>query len=158
MSGRDVRLIGNDGSQLGVVPFKRACQIAQQNGLDLVAVAEQANPPVCKIMDFGKYIYEQKKKEKEQKKHQHAQKQKEIKFSASIDPHDYGIKIDHAIEFLKDGHKVKATMMFRGRELSHKEIGFDVMNKVVKDLAEYGTPEAPPKLIGKNIITNFNPK
>ncbi len=158
MAGRSVRLIGKDGAQLGVVPLKQACLLAFQSGLDLVSVAEQTEPPVCKIMDFGKFLYEQKKKEKEQKKHQHAQKLKEIKFSASIDPHDYSIKIGHATEFLKESHKVKASMMFRGREMSHKEIGFEVMNNVVKDLDAYGVPESPPKLIGKSIIINFNPK
>ena len=158
IGGRDVRLIGKDGSQLGVVPFKQACLLAKGDGLDLIAVAEQTDPPVCKIIDYGKYLYEQRKKEKDQKKHQHAQKHKEVRFSASIDPHDYSIKVDHAIEFLKKDYKVKVSMMFRGREMAHKEIGFEVMGKVLKALEPFGEAESPPKLIGRSIIMSFNSK
>lgn len=132
--------------------------MAKQGGLNLVMVAENSDPPVCKIVDFGKLIYEQKKKDKDQRRHQHAQKHKEIKFTPSIDPHDYQIKITHAIEFLEKNYKLKATMMFRGREMAHKELGFGVMERLVKDLAAHGVPEAPPKLIGRSIIINFSPE
>ncbi len=109
-------------------------------------------------MNFGKFIYEQRKKEKDQKKHQHSQKLKEIKFTPTIDQHDYMIKINHAVEFLKKEHKLKTSMMFRGREMSHKEIGFEIMNRVIKDLAEFGDPDSHPRMIGRSIILNFTPK
>jgi translation initiation factor IF-3 len=139
------------------VPFSKAFELAKNEGLDIVLVADNATPPVCRIMNFGKFLYEQRKKEKEQRKAQHTQKMKEVKFSANIDPHDYQIKLRHSVEFLEKGCKVKAVMMFKGRQLSHKEIGFDIMKKVVKDLENIGIPEAAPKLIGRSIILNFNP-
>ncbi|MFZ2657392.1 MAG: translation initiation factor IF-3 [Victivallales bacterium] len=152
-----MRLIGADGSQLGVMTFTRALELAKQGGLDLALVADNATPPVCRIVNFGKLIYEQKKKEKEQRKLQHAHKAKEIKFSCNIDPHDYSIKINHAIEFLQKSYNLKASMMFKGREMAHKELGFGIMQKVVKDLEGHGIAEAPPKLMGRSIIINFNP-
>jgi len=140
------------------VPFAKAIELSKLEGLDLALVAENADPPVCKIMNFGKYIYEQKKKEKEQKKHHHAQKVKELKFTASIDPHDYQTKLRHAIEFLKDGSKLRATMMFRGREMAHQELGMNIIKKLIKDLEEFAESESEPKLFGRNLIVNFNPK
>jgi len=131
--------------------------MADEAGLDLVIVAEKADPPVCRVMDFGKLQYEQKKSLRLQKKHTHVQKVKEVKFRINIDPHDYGIKIKHALDFLGEGDKVKATLMFRGREMAHKEIGFEVVNKVIEDIKEYGEAESTPKLLGRNIIVTFNP-
>lgn len=157
LAGRNIRLIGSEGNQLGIVPFQKGIDLAKQAGLNLVLVAGNAEPPVCKIIDFGKLIYEQKKKDKDQKRHQHAQKHKEVKFTSNIDPHDYQIKVSHTVEFLKKNYKVKATMIFRGREMAHKELGFDIMERLVKDVAGHGVPEAPPKLMGRNIIVSFSP-
>ena len=131
--------------------------MADEAGLDLVIVAEKAEPPVCRVMDFGKLQYEQKKSLRIQKKHTHVQKVKEVKFRINIDPHDYGFKIKHALDFLGEGDKVKATLMFRGREMAHKEIGFEVINKVIEDIKEHGEVESTPKLLGRNIIVTFNP-
>lgn len=152
-----MRLVGSDGEQVGIVKFEEAQKLAEEAGLDVVLVAENANPAVCRIMDFGKLVYEQKKKVKDQKKHQHAQKNKEIKFRVNIDPHDYQIKVNHAIEFFEKGYKVKVTLMFRGREMAHKEIGFEVIQKVIGDLEEYATPDSQPKLMGRNISVSFSP-
>jgi len=131
--------------------------MADDAGLDLVIVAEKTEPPVCRVMDFGKLQYEQKKSLRLQKKHTHVQKVKEVKFRINIDPHDYGFKIKHALEFLGEGDKVKATLMFRGREMAHKDIGFELINKVIEDIKEYGEAESTPKLLGRNIIVTFNP-
>src|SRR5262249_24271454 len=114
-------------------------------------------PPVCGIVDYGKFRYEQSKQEKEAKKHQHANKVKEIQLSPSIDPHDFGVKLNHAIEFLCEEMKVKVTLRFRGRELAHKEFGFQQVEKFVKDIAAYGHPDADPKLIGKGIVLMLSP-
>ncbi len=157
LRGRDVRLIGGKGEQHGVVPFAKAIEISKGEGLDLVLVADTANPPVCRVMNYGKFIYEQKKKEKDQRKAHHVQKVKEIKFSANINQHDYDTKLKHAVEFLEEGCKLKATMMFRGREMAHQELGFRIMRQLMKDLENVGVPEAEPRLLGRNIVLNFNP-
>lgn len=135
-----------------------ACQAAKNAGLDLVVVSETSVPPVCKIMDFGKLCYEQKKKLKDQKKNQQAQKVKEIKFRLHIDTHDYEVKIAHAIEFLQEGCKLKVTITFKGREMAHPEMGFELVQKITESLEGYGTVDAPAKLLGKNICMSFNPK
>lgn len=137
--------------------FAKALELARVGDLDLVLVADNINPPVCKVMNFGKYIYEQKKKEKEQRKAQHVQKVKELKFTLHIDPHDYQTKLKHAIEFLKDGCKLKATMMFRGREMAHQELGMNIMKNLIKDLENVGTPDTEPKMFGRNMVLTFNP-
>lgn len=155
---KQVRLIGADGEQLGVVATQDAFKQAKAAGLDVVLVADKAEPPVCRIMDFGKLVYEQKKKQKDQKKHQHTQKLKEIKFHVSIDPHDYSYKLKHAVDFLSEKDKLKVTIMFRGREMAHKEIGFEFSKKIAEDLKEHGELEEEPKLIGRNITLSFNPK
>jgi translation initiation factor IF-3 len=154
---REVRVIGVDGSQLGVITLGDAINMARANGVDLVEIAPNATPPVCRLVDFGKFRYEQAKKEKEAKKHQHANKVKEIQLTAKIDPHDLGVKLYHAIDFLCVEMKVKATLRFRGREMAHKEFGFQVIEKFIKDLAPYGHPDAPPKLIGKGINLMLSP-
>ena len=122
-----------------------------------MAVADKADPPVIRIMDYGKLVYEQRKKLREQKKHHHAQKVKEIKFHVNIDPHDYGYKINHGIDFLKESDKLKVTVIFRGREMAHKEIGYELMNKIVQSLAEYGETDGKPKTFGRNLTVTFNP-
>ncbi len=152
-----MRLIGSKGEQYNIVSFSKAIEISKKDELDLVLVADTANPPVCRIMNYGKFIYEQKRKEREQRKLHHAQKVKEIKFSANIDPHDYQTKVKHAVEFLKTGCKLKTTMIFRGREMSHQELGFKIMRQLMQDLEKIGIPEAEPKLLGRSIVLNFNP-
>ena len=154
---REVRVIGPEGAQLGVIPLADAINLARQHAVDLVEIAPNATPPVCRLVDYGKYRYEQSKKEKESKKHQHANKVKEIQLSPSIDPHDFGVKLNHAIEFLCEEIKVKVTLRFRGREMAHKEYGFQTVEKFIKEIAAYGHPDAPPKLIGKGINVMLSP-
>ena len=151
-------MIGATGEQLGVMKLAPACQKAREAGLDLVLVAENATPPVCRIQDFGKLVYEQKKKLKDQKKNSAAQKTKEIKFRLHIDTNDYGVKIKHAKEFLADGNNLRVTLMFKGREMAHQEMGFELINRVIEDLKEDCVVDSPAKLFGKNIQISFNPK
>jgi len=125
--------------------------------VDLVEIAPNANPPVCRIVDFGKYRYEQSKKDKESRKHQHGNKVKEIQLSPTIDPHDFSVKLSHAVEFLCEDMKVKVTLRFRGRENIHKEFGFQQVQKFIEDIAAYGHPDAPPKLIGRGINVMISP-
>lgn len=150
-----VRVISPEGRQLGIIDTPKALALAQQFNLDLVEVAATANPPVCRIMDFGKYIYE------EQKKHAHNKpagaKLKEIEFTVRIEAHDFMTKIRHAEEFLDDGNKVKLRLKFRGREMAHTEMGFDVMNRALKELEGMGHPDSPPKLAGKQINVMLTP-
>ncbi len=155
---RNLLVIGANGEQLGVLKLAAACQAARDAKLDLVLVAETSDPPVCKIMDFGKLCYEQKKKLKDQKKNQSAQKVKEIKFRLHIDTHDYSFKIKHGIEFLQSGCKLKITLTFKGREMAHTEMGYELINKIIEDLKEDGVVDSPPKLLGKSICLTLNPK
>lgn len=154
---REVRVIGDDGNQLGIHSLPDAINMARARGVDLVEIAPNATPPVCRLVDFGKFRYEQSKKEKEAKKHQHANKVKEIQLSPGIDPHDFGVKLQHAIDFLCDEMKVKVTLRFRGRELAHKEFGFQQVEKFIKEITPFGHPDAPPKLIGKGINVMLSP-
>src|SRR5436189_6186885 len=154
---REVRVIGDDGAQLGVLSLADAINLARAKDVDLVEVAPNATPPVCRLVDFGKYRYEQSKKEKEARKHQHANKVKEVQLSPQIDPHDFGVKLNHAIGFLCEDMKVKATLRFRGREMAHQEFGFQVVKKFIRELAPYGHPDAEPKLIGKGINLMLSP-
>lgn len=152
-----VRLIDSEGEQLGTVSLAEAKARAKECGLDLVVVAEKADPPVCRIMDYGKLVYEQKKNIRSQKKKQLVQKLKEVKFRVNIDKHDYDYKIKHAVDFLSKGCKLKVTLMFRGREMAHKDIGFDLIRQVTEDIKEYGNAENTPKLLGRNITLTFSP-
>ncbi len=150
-----VRVISPEGKQLGVLDTPKAINLALEVGLDLVEVAPNATPPVCRIMDFGKYVYE------EQKKHSHvkatASKIKEIEFTARIADGDFFTKLRHAEEFLGHGNKVKMRLKFRGREMAHTEIGFEVMKRAVVELAGMGHPDSDPKLIGRNINVMLSP-
>jgi len=150
-----VRVISPEGKQLGIIDTAKAINLALENGLDLVEVAPNATPPVCRIMDFGKYVYE------EQKKHSHAKstasKIKEIEFTARIEPHDFNTKLRHAEEFLDHGNKVKLRLKFRGREMAHPEIGFAMMKKALGELETMGHPDAEPKLNGKQINVMLTP-
>jgi translation initiation factor IF-3 len=154
---REVRVIGIDGKQVGVVSLNEALAMARAHGVDLVEVAPNANPPVCRLVDYGKFRYEQAKKEKESRKHQHASQVKEIQLSARIDPHDLKIKIGHAIDFLCDDIKVKVALKFRGREMAHTEFGFDVVKKFLAAIAPYGHPDFEPKLVGRGIHVMISP-
>ena len=154
---REVRVIGVDGQQLGVLPLADAIRQAQALGVDLVEIAPNATPPVCRIVDYGKFRYEQAKKDKESKKHQHANKVKEVQLSPQIDPHDFGVKLTHAIDFLCEDMKVKVTLKFRGREMAHKEFGFQQVQKFITELALWGHPDFEPKLIGKGINAMISP-
>jgi translation initiation factor IF-3 len=154
---REVRVIGIDGKQMGVMSLVDALNLARTNGVDLVEIAASATPPVCRVVDYGKYRYEQAKKEKESKKHQHASTVKEVQLSPRIDPHDLGVKTDHAIDFLCEDMKVKVTLKFRGREMQHTEFGFQVIKKFLENIAPYGHPDFQPKLIGKGINVMISP-
>lgn len=150
---REVRVIDELKQQLGVMTLDKALQLARGKGLDLVEIAAAATPPVCRIVDYGKFLYEESKRNKES--HQSAGKVKELQISPSIDPHDLGVKRDHAIQFLCDDMKVRIKMRFRGRQKAHKEIGLDLMNRFVKELAPYGQPDAPPKMLGDRDLNVF---
>jgi translation initiation factor IF-3 len=154
---REVRVIGVDGNQLGVIQLTEAINLARHHGVDLVEIAATAVPPVCRLVDFGKYRYELAKKEKESKKHQHASTVKEVQLSPRIDPHDLGIKLMHAIDFLCEDMKVKVALKFRGREMAHTEVGFEVINKFIAEIAPFGHPDFQPKLVGKAINLMISP-
>jgi translation initiation factor IF-3 len=146
-----VRTIDADGKQLGIIPTSQALATAQQRGMDLVEVAPNATPPVCRIMDYGKYKYEQEKRDREARKHQQGTKIKEIKLRVSIDPHDYQIKLNHMRAFLTDNIRVKVSLFFRGRENAHPEAGERLMQQVIADLQGCGRAELPPRQIGRSI-------
>lgn len=150
---REVRVIDELKQQLGVMPLNNALQLARNKGLDLIEIAATATPPVCRIVDYGKFLYEESKRNKESR--QSTVKIKELQISASIDPHDLGVKRDHAIQFLSEDMKVRVKMRFRGRQKAHKEIGLNVMNRFVKELASYGQADAPPKMLGDRDLNVF---
>lgn len=152
-----VRVISQTGEQIGVLPLYEALARAEQEGLDLVEISPAAVPPVCKIMNYGKFRYDQTKRERESKKSQHQVKVKEVKFKPNINLHDFETKLNHARDFIQKGNKVKATCMFRGREMMHPEIGEKLMNKLCDDLEDIATPEAPLKLFGRMLIVVLAP-
>jgi len=145
-----VRLIGKDGKQVGVVAITEAQAQAKQDGLDLVEISPNANPPVCKIVDYGKLRYQMTKKERESKKAQHQAKLKEVKVKPNIDEHDLQVKIKRAREFLEKGNKVRVTCMFRGREMARPELGQKVALRIVEELSDISQTESPPKQLGRN--------
>ena len=155
---KEIRLIDSDGAQLGVMSAKDAQKLANEKKLDLVKIAPNANPPVCKILDYGKYRYELQKKEKEAKKKQKIISVKEIRLSPSIEDHDLNVKANNANKFLKSGDKVKVTLRFRGREMGFIKAGYDIMEKFSASIEEYGTVEKKPALEGKNMIMMLAPK
>lgn len=154
---KEVLVINHDGQALGVMPTCQALQKAQAAGLDLIEISATANPPVCKILDFGKYRYEQAKKDRETKKHNVAAKLKELQIHMNIEPHDYEIKLRAAERFLWKGMKVKFNLYLRGREMIHKNIAEELMNKVRSDIAHIGITESAPKFVGKSITMLLNP-
>jgi len=155
---REVRLIDADGAQLGVMAGRDAQRLADEKRLDLVKISPTAKPPVCKIMDYSKFKFEQSKKEKEARKKQKTVDIKEIRLSPNIDKHDVLVKVKKAIEFLNDGDKVKITIRFRGRELGRTEIAYTIMNDLAARLADYGNIEKPPKMEGRNMAMFMTPK
>jgi translation initiation factor IF-3 len=153
-----VRLIGPTGEQIGVVNTNDALVAARENDLDLVLIAESSDPPVAKIMDFGKRLYEEKKAKVAAKKKQHQLQVKEIKFRPGTDVGDYQVKLRNLMRFLEDGDKAKVTIRFRGREMAHQELGMQMLERLEKDLEEHGVVEARPKLEGRQMIMVFAPK
>jgi translation initiation factor IF-3 len=150
-------LVSNDGEQLGIVSLKEALKIAQESNLDLVEVAPNAKPPVCRIMDFGKHKYEQSKREKEARKKQRIINVKEVKLRPNIEDHDFETKVKSGRRFLEDGDKVKVTIMFRGREISHSELGKKLCDRMSDVLKDVSTIERHPKVEGKNMIMILAP-
>jgi translation initiation factor IF-3 len=144
-------VIDSEGNQIGIIGTREALQMAEEAGLDLVEIVPDSKPPVCKIIDFGKYRYDQTKREKESKKARHVIKVKEIKVKPNIDDHDLETKLRHAREFLEEGHKVKFTCQFRGREMAHTEIGESLIKRCCDTLGDIGTPEGTPKRMGRFI-------
>jgi len=155
----EIRCIGANGEQLGVIATSHALRLAQDHGLDLVEVAPTARPPVCRIMDYGKYKYEMAKKEKSARRNQAAaSKVKEVKFHANVADHDYQTKVRHIRDFLGEGHRVKVSLWFRGRENTHQEFGYEVMKRVVQDCSDISQMEQSPQLFGRNLIMRLAPR
>ncbi|MFD1883838.1 translation initiation factor IF-3 [Paracoccus pacificus] len=154
----EIRLIGAEGENIGVVTPARAMQLAEEAGLDLVEISPNAEPPVCKIMDLGKFKYEQQKREAEARKKQKIIEIKEIKFRPGTDTHDYDVKMRSVLKFLDEGDKVKITLRFRGREMAHQQLGVELLNRVADDVAEAGKVESMPKLEGRQMVMMIAPK
>jgi translation initiation factor IF-3 len=154
----EVRLIGVDGEQVGVVPLEQAMDAAAEADLDLVEIQPNAEPPVCRIMDFGKFQFEQKKQQQAAKKKQKQVHVKEVKFRPGTDEGDYQVKLRNLIRFLTDGDKAKVTMRFRGREHAHRELGLEVLKRVESDLAELGQVEQQPQMEGRQMVMVLSPK
>lgn len=155
---KTVRVIGPEGEQLGVFPRDMALKKRDEFDLDLVEIAPQANPPVCRIIDFSKYKYEQDKREREARKHQKHTQLKEVRLSPRIDKHDYEVKLKHIKEFLEKRHKVRVRLWFRGREIAYKEIGKKLVEKLIKDAEKVGRVDREPHMIGKSLILILSPK
>ncbi|MFD0588550.1 translation initiation factor IF-3 [Paenibacillus sp. GCM10027627] len=155
---REVRLVGADGEQIGIKSIRDALQLAVEANLDLVNVAPTAKPPVCRIMDYGKFRYEQQKKEKEARKNQKIVDLKEVWFRANIEEHDYQVKYRNVVKFLGEGDKVKASVRFRGREITHAAIGQRILDRLSKEVAEICNVERAPKLEGRSMIMILAPK
>jgi len=155
---REVRVVGAEGEQLGIKQLREALQLATDLNLDLVNVAPTAKPPVCRIMDYGKYRYEMQKKEKENRKNQKIVDVKEVRFSATIDEHDYQTKFRNVTKFLKEGDKVKCSVRFRGREITHADVGQRVLERLAKEVDDIAVAERRPKLEGRSMIMILAPK
>ncbi len=153
-----VRVIGTDGEQLGILPPAEGRRLAEEKGLDLVLVSDKADPPVCRIIDYGKYKFEQEKKAREAKKKQHSAEVKEVKMRYKIDEHDYEVRRKHAEKFLKSGDKVKATITFRGREIQHTDLAYDLLNRLAKELEELAEVQQRPKREGRTMMMMLSPK
>ncbi len=154
----EIRVIGADGEQLGIMSARDAQKMADEAGLDLCKIAPTATPPVCRIMDYGKYRFEQAKKEKEAKKNQHVTEIKEVRLGLNTDVGDFNTKVRHALRFLQEGNKVKVSIRFRGREMGHPEIGQDAMTRFAAACQESGVVEKPAKLEGRHMLMFLAPK
>ena len=155
---REVRVVDQNGEQLGVMSSRDALALAEERQLDLVKIAPQARPPVCKLMDYGKYRFEQSKKEREFRKNQKVITVKEVRLSATIEDHDIDVKFKNAVKFLKEGNKVKVTIRFRGRQITHSEIGRQVMTEFADRIKEYGTVDKAPQIEGRNMSMFISPR
>ena len=154
----EVRLIDQDGQQVGVLPIREAIAAAEEAGMDLVEIQPNAEPPVCRVMDFGKFIFEQKKQQQAAKKKQKQVHVKEVKFRPGTGEGDYQVKLRNLIRFLIDGDKTKVTMRFRGREHAHRELGLDMLKRIESDLAEYGQVEQQAQMEGRQMVMVLSPK
>jgi translation initiation factor IF-3 len=148
---REIRVIGDDGNQLGIMPPFEALKMAREKGLDLVEISPTAQPPVCRIMDFGKFLYQKEKQEREAKKNQKIITVKEVKFRINVDEHDYQTKKNHVLRFLEEGDKVKATIFFRGREMTRQSLGREILQRLVQDIADKGIIENMPRQEGNTL-------
>ena len=155
---REVRLIDQNGEQLGIMPTVQALNLAEERQMDLVKIAPQAKPPVCKLMDYGKYRFEQSKREREARKNQKVITIKEVRLSATIGDHDVDVKFKNAVKFLQDGNKVKVTIRFRGRQITHSEIGLEVMKNFAERIKDYGVVERRPLIEGRNMTMIVVPR
>lgn len=155
---RQIRLIGAQGEQVGIIDTRQALTMAREAELDLVMVSPQAVPPVCRLLDYGRFRYEQQQNEKENRKRARAQEVKAIKFRVKIDDHDFKTKTGHVRRFLKEGHKVKVTIMFRGRERTHPELGERILVRVAEELTDIGVPESKPSMMGMDMNMIMVPK
>ncbi|MBW4577686.1 MAG: translation initiation factor IF-3 [Aphanothece sp. CMT-3BRIN-NPC111] len=153
-----IRVIDTDGAQLGILLPQEALRLAEEKDLDLVLVSDKADPPVCRIMDYGKYKFEQEKKAREAKKKQHTADVKEVKMRYKIEEHDYQVRVNQAERFLKAGDKVKATITFRGREIQHSDLAEDLLKRMATDLQELAEVQQAPKKEGRNMMMLFSPK
>lgn len=153
-----IRVIATDGEQLGIMPPADALRVAEEKDLDLVLVSDKADPPVCRIMDYGKYKFEQEKKSKEAKKKQHSSELKEVKMRYKIEDHDYMVRVKQAKKFLKSGDKVKATVMFRGREIQHTDLAYQLLERLAQDLEESAEVQQGPKREGRSMMMMLSPK
>ncbi|TDX49073.1 translation initiation factor IF-3 [Orenia marismortui] len=154
---RQVRVVDNEGEQVGVMPLKKALSIAEERGFDLVEVAPQAKPPVCKIMDYGKYKYEQAKKAKEAKKNQNVMKVKEVQMSVKIEDHDFNVKVNMAKRFLNNKDKVKVRIRFRGREIAHKDLGYELMDRFAEEVKDLGRVSSKASMEGRHMLMFITP-
>ena len=155
---KELRLIGAGGEQMGIMPAEEALRIADEKGLDLVKISPQANPPVCKLMDYGKYRFEQGKREKEARKNQHMVEIKEIRMSPGIDVNDFNVKLRNAQKFLAEGNRCKVTVRFRGREMAHTNIGQELLLKFAEECGEIAAMDKSPKLEGRHMSIFLSPK
>ena len=155
---KELRLIGDDGAQLGIMSAEQALDIAAEKGLDLVKIAPNSNPPVCKIMDYGKYRFEQSKREKEAKRNQHVVEIKEIRMSPNIGLNDFNVKLKNGQKFLREGNRLKVAIRFRGREMAHTEIGEELLTKFAGECAELATVDKNPKMEGRHMSMFLSPK
>jgi translation initiation factor IF-3 len=153
-----IRAIDKDGGQLGIITPQEALRIAEEQELDLVLVSDKADPPVCRIMDYGKYKFEQEKKAREARKKQHTADVKEVKMRYKIEDHDYQVRVNQAVRFLKDGDKVKATITFRGREIQHSDLAEDLLKRMATDLEQVAEVQQAPKREGRNMMMLLSPK